>query len=116
MKGTLKKIYAKEFTSKEKGNKFKKIILECECEKENGDIANYKGSMSEDYAKRYFQYCKLTTKDAIGAKVEVVLGKRKFVAENEERTYTYIKFINFLDNDGKPIIMKKEDETTDLGF
>ena len=117
MKGILKKVELKEFTNKTKGNKFSKVIVSVDCEKDNGDIITLRGDMSEDYARKYFKYCETTTKDAIGREVEIVTARRKYVADNVERVYTYIKYMNFLDKDGKPIIMKKdESQAQELDF
>jgi len=117
MKGTLKKIELKEFTNKEKGNKFSKIILTVDVEKQNGDIATYRGDMNPEYVKKYFKYCEKTTKDAIGEEVDVVLARRKYVADNVEKIYTYVKYMNFV-KDGKPIIMPsdKKEDSKELDF
>ena len=82
MKGTLKKVELKEFTNKTKGNKFSKVIVSVDCEKDNGDIITLRGDMSEDYARKYFKYCETTTKDAIGREVEIVTARRKYVVDN----------------------------------
>lgn len=117
MKGILKSVELVEYTNKEKGNKFKKLNFTCDCENAKGDIITLKGSYSEEYARKYFAYCNLKTKDAIGKEVEVVTARKKIVFEDGERVYTYIKFMNFLDKDGKPIIMKKEEsESKELDF
>ena len=117
MKGTLKKIELKEFTNKTKGNKFTKVIVTVDCEKQNGDIVTLKGDMSPEYAKKYFAYCDKTTKESIGEEVEVVTARRKYVAEGVEKVYTYIKYMNFM-KDGKPVIMpsEKKDDSKELDF
>lgn len=117
MKGILTHLELKEFTNKEKGNKFNRLCFTVDVEKENKDIITLKGNMSEDYARKYFAHCNLKTKDAIGKTVDVVTARRKYVAENEERTYTYIKYLNFVDENGKPIIMPdNKKQVTDLDF
>lgn len=109
MKGILKKIELKEFTKSSNNQKFKRVQVTVDVENEHGDIRTLKGTMSEDYAKRYFKFCGETTKTALGKPVEVVTARKKFVVENAERIYTYIKFMNFVNDKGEPIIMPKDD-------
>ena len=117
MKGILKKVELKEYTNKEKGNKFNRLNFVVDCENDKHEIITLKGNMSEDYARKYFKHCGLTTKEAIGKQVEVITGKKKFTSDNgEERTFTFIKFLNFLDDKGNPIIMKKDEDVKELDF
>lgn len=117
MKGILKSVELKEYTNKDKGNKFKKLNFVVDCEKDKGEIITLKGSYSEDYARKYFGYCNLKTKDAIGKQVDVVTARKKVTFDDGEKTWTYIKFMNFLDDKGEPIIIPKDDaDAKELDF
>lgn len=117
MKGTLKKIELKEYTTKDNKRSFRKVEFTCDVAvDEKGTIKTLKGSYSEDYAKKYFAYCNVKTKDLIGQSVDCVLSKRAYENDKgEERIVNFIRFLNVLDKEGKPIIMPK-DTQEDLDF
>lgn len=110
MKGIVKKVNLKEYKTKD-GRTFKKFNFEVDVEMPNGDIKSRKGSYSEDFAKRYFGYCKVKAKDLVGKEVSVALGKKMIEVEGEKRSYEYIRFLNCLDKDGNSIIMPSTNET-----
>lgn len=116
MKGTLKKIELREFTTKDKRN-FKKVEFTCDVNiDEKGTIKTLKGSYSEDYAKKYFAYCGVKTKDLIGQQVDCVISKRAYENDKgEQRIINFIRFLNVLDKEGNPILMPKESQE-DLDF
>lgn len=118
MKATIKKIYKK--TVKTPNTTFDKICIDCDVViNEKNEVKTYKSEMSPEYAKKYFNFCKLSSVDAIGHPCEVTLRKRQYTnAAGEERTYTEIKYLNILGEDGKPIIMRKEavSPVEDVGF
>lgn len=117
MKAILKKVEVKEYKGEK--SKFKKFVFTCDVEvNSKGEIRTLKGSYNYDFAKRYFEYCGVKTKDAIGKEVSVSIGKRAFEdSEGNNRVYTYIKYMNLLDNNGEAIIMKKEDDdNSELDF
>lgn len=120
MEAKIVKIEKKSFEVKKgnnKGNKFSKIIITCDVKDDRGEIKTLKADLNEEYAKKYFAYCEKTTKDAIGEKVGVTVSKRTYTNdEGEERTIRFIKYLNFLDKDGKAIIMPKENEEDALDF
>lgn len=111
MKATLKKIELKELKTKD-GKKFNKVEFTCDVKiDDKGTIKTLKGNYSEDYAKRYFKYCGVLTKDLIGKEVDVILAKRVYSNDKgEERTITFIRFLNVLDAEGNAIIMPKESQ------
>lgn len=121
MEAVLRKIALKKCEVKKgerKGQKFNVIDFECEVlvDANKGEVKTRKGSMSEDYAKRYFAYCNTTTEEALNKPVDVVLAKRKYEnKDGEERTIEFIKFMNLLNEDGSPIIMPKPDAEK-IGF
>lgn len=121
MEAVLRKLTLNQYEVKKgetKGKKFKKLDFSCDVlvNAEKGEIKTRTGSMSEDYARRYFKYCELTTAEAIGKTVDVVLAKRRYTnKDGEERTIEFVKFMNFLDADGMSIIMSK-DGAEDIGF
>lgn len=95
-----------------RGKKFSlmKFKVEVEVNSSKREIKTYDGSMSVEYARKYFAYCNLTSKDAIGKPVEVTLRSRKFTAQDGvERTFTEVKYLNFLDESGDPIRLPKDD-------
>ena len=113
MIGIIKKFELKQF-EKNDGKKFKKLVATIDIKlNERGDIKTVKGSLSEDYARKYFKYCGVTTKDLVGQNVDVTLAKRAYTDdEGNERQVTYAKFINVLNDEGHAIIMPKDDATT----
>ena len=120
MNAVLKKVALNTYEIKKgdnKGKKFKKLdfTVDVLVNAEKGEVKTRSGSMSEDYAKRYFAFCNTTTTEQIGKEVEVVLAKRQYEKDGEKRTIEYVKFLNILDEDGKPIIMYNE-ETASIGF
>lgn len=121
MEAVLRKIELKQCEVKKgdnKGKKFKVLDFEVDVlvNAEKGEIKTRKGSMSEDYARRYFGYCKVKTTEAIGKTVDVVLSKRRYTnKDGEERTIEFVKYLNLLDEAGEPIIMPKAD-AQDIGF
>lgn len=116
MKATITKIMKKECTTTD-GKKFSVIDIKCDVViNDKGDVRSLTSSMSMDYAKKYFNYCNVTSKQAIGMTVSVVAAKKVFkTKDDEERTYNYIKFLNFLDSEGNPIIMPKDNDEN-IGF
>ena len=117
MKGTLKKIELKEDTTKDNKRAFKKVEFTCDVEIDNkGNIKTLKGSYSEDFARKYFAYCGVKTKDLIGKQVDCILSKRAYENDKgEERIVNFIRFLNVLDKEGNPIIMPKDNQQ-DIDF
>lgn len=117
MKARIKKIMKKDCTTAD-GKKFSVLDIVCDVVvNDKGEIKVLKASMSMDYAKRYFNYCGISTKDAIGKTVEVVTAKKEFIGnDGSNRIYNYIKFLNFLNEENQPIIMPKKDDSDSIGF
>ena len=117
MKGKLKKIELKEFKTKDGKKTFKKVEFTCDVFiDDKGIIKTLKGSYSEDFARRYFAFCGVKSKDLIGKDVECVISKRAYENDKgEERAVNFIRFLNVLDHEGNPIIMPKDD-IEDLDF
>lgn len=120
MRGKLLKVELKTCEVKKgenKGKKFKVLDFEVEVvlNEEKGEVRTLRGSMSEEYARKYFKYCGRSTREALGEEVEVITRKRKYEKGGEERTITEVKFLNLLDDEGKAIIMPKEG-ATELDF
>lgn len=113
MLGIVKKFELKQMETKD-GKKFKKLICTVDVKlNDRGDIKTVKGSFGEEYARKYFKFCGVTTKDLVGQEVDVSLAKRAYTDdEGNERQVTYAKFINVLDENGHAIIMPKDDATT----
>lgn len=118
MRATIKKIYKK--TVKTPNVTFDRICIDCDVVvNDKNEVKTYRSEMTPDYAKKYFNYCGLSSTAAIGRPCEVTLRKRQYInAAGEERTYTEIKYLNILGEDGKPIIMRKEaaSPAEDVGF
>ena len=116
MKGILKKVELKEFKA-QSGAKFKKLCFVCDVIDDKKEVKTLKGDFSEDFARKYFKYCNVKTKDLIGKEVECVIAKKSFESDGETKTFNYIKFMNVLNEDGKAIIMPKdEDGNSELDF
>lgn len=114
MKGTLKKIELKEYNTKDNKRSFKKVEFVCDVQiNDNGTIKTLKGSYSEDFARKYFAYCNVKTKDLIGQTVNCVISKKAYENDKgEERIINFIRFLNVLDKNGNPIIMPKDGQET----
>ena len=117
MKGIIKKIEKKDYKTSQ-GKSFSKIVITCDVEVNDiGDIKTLKATYSPDFAKKYFEYCKISSKQAINKDVNVVVAKKNYEDNNgNSKTYSYIKFLNFLDEDGEPIIMLSDKKEEDIGF
>lgn len=86
------------------GNKKPLAVFKCEYE-EGGKTISVWGAYSESYARDYFKYCGVLTKDLVGKEVEIILGSYK---DKEGKEKPKIKFLNVLDKNDKPIVMPKE--------
>lgn len=111
MKAIIRKITMKKVNTKD-GRQFDKIRIECDCiEPETNRVRTRAAEMSLEYAKDYFNYCGISSKQAIGMEVSVTMQKRAFNDANGElRTFEEIKYVNFLDENGNAIIMNKKEE------
>lgn len=111
MRGIIKKFELRTCETKDKKNKFKLLEFVVDVKiNDKGDIKTLKGSYGEEYARKYFAFCGVKTKDLIGKEVEVSLAKREYEKEGERRTINYIKYMNVLDENGEAIYMPKDDE------
>lgn len=110
MEGILKKIEKNEYKTKDGKKTFTKIEFTCDVRiDDKGSIKTLKGSYSEEFARKYFEYCGVKTKELIGQKVECIIAKRVYENDKgEERIVTFIRFLNVLDENGKPIVMPKD--------
>ena len=117
MKGILKSIKLRNVKTKD-GKDFSVIdyVVDVITDEAKQEVKTYKGNMSVEYAKKYFAFAGTTTKDQIGKEVEVVLSKRIWEKDGEQRTVTFIKYLNLLDEDGEAIIMNKKDSDDALDF
>lgn len=118
MKATIKKVSMKHITT-QSGKKFDKVVITCDVvTDERGTLKTYNSEMNPDYAKRYFRHCGLTSKDLPGMPCDVILRRRAFTdKDGRDGAVTEIRWLNMLDKEGKPIIMPKEETSTeDLGF
>ena len=116
MKAIIRKIYIKKIETKA-GQKFDKICIECDCIGEGNKVKTRTAEMSVDYAKKYFNFCGISSAQAIGMEVDVTMQKRAFNdAQGNLCTFEEIKYMNFLNDDGEPIIIQRKSETPDLPF
>lgn len=117
MRAVIRKIYMKNVQTAT-GKKFDKVCIECDViDEETKYVRTRTAEMSPEYATKYFNYCGISSKDAIGMEVNVELQKRIFNgADGQLKTFTSIKYLNFIDSEGKPIIMAKKGRKSDLPF
>lgn len=122
MKATIKSICLNEYTIKKgdnAGRKFKKFdfVVTVVTDTEKGFVKEYKGSMSEDYGRKYFKHCGYTsTGEVVGKDCEVTLQKRQFTnGDGETRTITEVRYLNMLNEDGNPIRLN-EGESSETTF
>lgn len=106
MIGKLNKIELKEFKTKDGKKSFQKYAFECDVIiNEKNDVKTLRGDYSVDLFNNYIEKVittinndKIKTlKDLIGKKVYVVVDKRAYFLDEEIRTYSYIKYLKFLD-------------------
>lgn len=112
MKGILKEIKRVECKTKE-GKKFSLIEFKCDVRiNDKGDVKTLRGSYGEEFAKKYFTYCGTKTKDLIGKEVDCIVAKKSIDKEDGTTiTVSYLKYINVIGADGKPIYLPKEGNT-----
>lgn len=110
MKATIKKIGIKHITTKT-GVKFDKIVIDCDVVmNDKNEVRTYTAEMSCDYAKRYFNYCGVSSKEAIGRPCDVTLRKREYTkSDGTTGVWTDIKWFNLLDSEGNAIILRKQE-------
>ena len=117
MKGIVRKINLVT-RNKKNGGTFKQVVMTVDVvvNEEKGTIKTRSAYFNEQYIKDYAQHCGLTSSEMIGKTVNVVLEKKMYEKDGVEKISETIKYLNFLDNNGQPIIMKKNDEENNLGF
>lgn len=116
MKGILREIKIVECKGKS-GAKFNLVEFKCDVKvNDKGDVKTLKGSYGEEFARKYFTYCGVKTKNLIGKEVEVVVAKRSYEKDGEQRVISYIKYLNVLDAEGKAIYLPKEDTDNEIDF
>lgn len=117
MKARITSVKFQEYEIKQgarKGQKFTKVRIEADVvtDEQKGIVHTYHADLGLDYAKRYFQYCGYSSQSAVGQTVDVVLQKRAYVGKDgQQHTTTEIRWLNFIDDAGNPIIMPKEGES-----
>lgn len=116
MKGILKEVKRIECKTKE-GKKFSLIEFKADVTvNDKGDVKTLRGSYGEEFARKYFTYCGTKTKDLIGKPVDCVIAKKSIEKEDGTTlTISYIKYLNVIGEDGKPIYLPKEDNA-DIDF
>lgn len=110
MKGIVKSFKLRNVKTKD-NKEFEMLDYICDVvvNENKGEIKTLKGSMSAEYARKYFAFCNVKTSDLINKEVGVVVAKRKYEnANGEERTINFVKYLNVLDENGDPIIMNKD--------
>ena len=116
MKGILREIKLVECKSKS-GAKFNLVEFKADVMiNDKGDVKTLRGSYAEEFARKYFTYCGVKTKDLIGKEVEVVVAKRSYEKDGESRVVSYIKYLNVLDENSKAIYMPKENSESEIDF
>ena len=113
MRGILKEIKKVECKTKE-GKKFTLIDFKCDVAiNDKGEVKTLRGSYSEDFARKYFGFCGVKTADLIGKEVECVLAKKAIEKDDGTKiTISYIKYLNVIGEDDKPIYLPREENTT----
>jgi hypothetical protein len=116
MKGIIRKIDLVE-RKKKNGGTFKQIVFTVDVvvDEDKKTIKTRSAYLNEDYAKKYANYVGKSSAEMIGSQVQVVLEKRMYEKDGVEKISETIKYLNFLDKEGQPIIMPKED-AKELGF
>ena len=108
MKAIIRNVFLKTVACKD-GRKFEKIAIKCDVVKDEDHVYSRTAEMSVDYAKKYFALCGYTSAELPGKVCEVTLQKRIFKdANGVDRVIESIKYLNMLDENGEPIIMRKE--------
>lgn len=116
MKGIIRKIDLVE-RKKKNGGTFKQVVMTVDVivDEEKKTVKTRSAYLNEEYAKKYAAYVGKTSAEMLGCTVQVVLEKRMYEKDGVEKISETIKYLNFLDAEGQPIIMPKED-AKELGF
>lgn len=115
MRGIIKK-YTKRNCKTSAGVPFSMLDVEVNVVNENKEVRTYRGSLSFDFAKRYFQAYGKKTSETIGDECEITLVKTQYEKDGETRTATKIKYFNLLNDDGTPFILRREDKDSEIDF
>lgn len=123
MKGIIKSLKLNQYEAKKgenKGKKFKKFdfVVEVTTDEAKNTVKDMKGSMSEEYGRRYFkEACGFSsTSEVIGKECEVTTQKRKWEdSDGNSRTVTEVKYLHILDDEGHALYLPK-DEDDDTAF
>ena len=112
MKAIIRQVSMKQVQCKD-GRKFDKVVIRCDVVKDEDRVFTRTAEMSVDYAKKYFAHCGFSSADLPGRVCEVTLQKRMFKdANGVDRVIESIKYLNMLDEEGNPIILRKEQDTS----
>ena len=106
MKGKINNMKAVKITAKS-GKTFDMVDVEL--------TINYRAFT--DQLKKYFESAGVSSKDAIGREVYITFGSRPYVGrDGREKIADEVRFINLIDEKGKPIMMTKSDDEADCPF
>lgn len=86
------------------GNRERIVVFKCDF-KDGETTKSLWGRYSEKFARDYFGYCGITTKELVGKEVDCIVGT---YTDKEGKEKEFIKFLNVLDKNDKPIVMPKE--------
>ena len=113
MQGFIKKVEKRQVENKTNGNKFWVYDFKIAVVKsDKGDCQTFEHSMGKDFFEKYLAYCGYASiKDIINVEVNVTKGERTYINKDGVRKFIdVIKFMNFVDKNGKAIIMPREEQ------
>lgn len=117
MKARINNLSMKEIKTAS-GKSFKKVVIDASVVmNEKGEVRKLTCELSPEFFAKYFRdICGVkNSKDLIGKPCEAVVSSRLYTDKNGDlRDWTFIKYINLLDSDGKPIIPQKSENAKPL--
>lgn len=123
MKAIIKSLKLNQYEAKKgdnKGKKFKKFdfVAQVTTDESKGYVKDIKGSFSEDYGRRYFKFCGFkTVSEVIGKPCEVTTQKRRWSdSDGNERTVNEVRYLHLLDENGRPIYLKEDNDDDNVAF
>ena len=119
--GVITNIELKEYSKKDdKKTKFEVFKISVRVNGEKQGLKDLKATFSKEYGLKYFRdFCKLASRDLIGKSCKCTVIKKSFLQEDEndnshEVFCNEIKYLNLLDENGKPMIMADSENKKDL--
>lgn len=109
MRGIVEKYELRKAKNKNTGKEFSFMDITVKIENDNREVRRYRASMSETFARKYFQAYGKKTSETIGAPCEVMLTRIAYTdSDGQTREVNRVKFFNLLDENGNIFKIKSD--------